>query len=254
MKTYTNIIFKHFIFWIIALFIWSIMREFGLEANTGYENLQVSENIRISIALGIVAGILFGSLEYVYDKYIFKNLSFSKALLINIASYLVIIFIILIVGIRMYYRITDRTFYFHDFLNNLREKNAILFICYLSFFGIFIRFMNEVNRKFGPGNLWRIIIGKYYRPKEEKRIFMFLDLKDSTPLAEKLGHIKYSQLIQDCFKDLAIVNKYDAEIYQYVGDEAVLTWKVKKGLKKEKCLKAFFSFKKRIYYRSLSSP
>ena len=34
------------------------------------------------------------------------------------------------------------------------------------------------------------------------KILMFLDLKDSTKIAEELGHIEYSKFIQDCFIDL----------------------------------------------------
>lgn len=88
-----------------------------------------------------------------------------------------------------------------------------------------INFMMEVNKKFGPGNLWNLFIGKYHQPVVEERIFMFLDLKDSTTHAEKLGHIKYSQLIQTCFLYLNdLITKCGGQIYQYVGDEAVLTW------------------------------
>ena len=35
----------------------------------------------------------------------------------------------------------------------------------------------------------------------------------------------------------------NTEIYQYVGDEAVLTWPVEKGLKDQNCLRAFYNFK-----------
>ncbi|MHA1992727.1 MAG: hypothetical protein ACW98A_17360 [Candidatus Hodarchaeales archaeon] len=62
------------------------------------------------------------------------------------------------------------------------------------------------------------ILGKYHHPKEEKRTFMFMDLKSSTTYAEKLGHIEYNKLIQDCFFDLTdVVAENNANIYQYVG-------------------------------------
>ncbi|MEM1321079.1 MAG: hypothetical protein AAGG75_12570 [Bacteroidota bacterium] len=56
-----------------------------------------------------------------------------------------------------------------------------------------------ITDKFGRGVFLKLLIGRYKNPKEEWRIFMFLDLKSSTALAEQLGHFKYSQLIQDCF-------------------------------------------------------
>ena len=38
-----------------------------------------------------------------------------------------------------------------------------------------------------------------------KRIFMFIDMKDSTTHAEQLGHVKFTHLIQDCFRDFGII-------------------------------------------------
>ena len=68
-------------------------------------------------------------------------------------------------------------------------------------------------------------------------------------MAERLGHLQYSQMIQDCFNDLAVVSKSRAQIHQYVGDEAVLTWPSSEGIKNQNCIKAFFDFKERINSR-----
>lgn len=104
-------------------------------------------------------------------------------------------------------------------------------------------FLMEVNKKFGPGNLWNMIIGKYQKPQIEEKIFMFLDLRNSTRIAEELGHKLYSRLLKRCFHDLTdIILKYEAEVYQYVGDEVVLTWQRKVDLKNGNCIKAFFAF------------
>jgi len=105
-----------------------------------------------------------------------------------------------------------------------------------------LNFLRLVSLKFGPGNLWKMLIGSFHHPKEENRIFMFLDLKSSTTIAEKLGHIKYSRLIQDCFTDLYIVEQNEAEVYQYLGDEAILSWDVSSGIKDNNCLEAYFNF------------
>ena len=97
-----------------------------------------------------------------------------------------------------------------------------------------------------------MLTGKFYRPREEERIFMFIDLQDSTPIAEKLGHIEFSNLLKDCFYDFAIVDDYRAEIYQYVGDEVVISWPLNQGFKNDNFLKAFFAFdgllSKRVEY------
>ena len=52
---------------------------------------------------------------------------------------------------------------------------------------IFTQLYIEINDKYSPGVFWDIVLGKYARPVVERRIVMFLDLKDSTPLAEKKG-------------------------------------------------------------------
>jgi adenylate cyclase len=49
---------------------------------------------------------------------------------------------------------------------------------------------------------------------------MFLDLKDSTTHAERLGHFQFGNLIQDCFIDMTVVSNFGAQFYQYIGDES----------------------------------
>ena len=107
-----------------------------------------------------------------------------------------------------------------------------------------------INMMLGAGNLWRMITGRFYTPRVEEKIFMFLDLRSSTTIAEKLGHITYSKLLQDCFHDLAAVHNYKAEIYQYVGDEAVLAWNAKDGQVQNNCLQAFYAFQDVIHERA----
>jgi adenylate cyclase len=115
-------------------------------------------------------------------------------------------------------------------------------------------FILQISEKLGQGVLVNYLLGKYHRPREEVRIFMFLDLKSSTSFAEQLGHIRYSLLIQDCFYDLTeVVTKHEAQIYQYVGDEIVLTWKMEQGLKNRNCLNTYFDYdqvlkRKKEYY------
>ena len=89
--------------------------------------------------------------------------------------------------------------------------------------------------------LWKFITGKYYHPREEERIFMFLDLKSSTTIAEKIGNKKFFDLLREVFNDTTQpIIDCQGEIYQYVGDEIVITWPVDKGLEENNCLLCFF--------------
>ncbi len=83
----------------------------------------------------------------------------------------------------------------------------------------------EINHKYSQGVFFNIIMGRYLQPKEEKRIIMFIDLKNSTPIAEKLGHKEYFRFIRDVIYCMAAgIAEYDGRVYQYVGDEIVAWW------------------------------
>jgi adenylate cyclase len=108
-----------------------------------------------------------------------------------------------------------------------------------------------VGRKLGPGVAWNWIRGYYHQPREEDRIFLFLDLRGSTTLAESMGDLAYSAMIRDCFADLtdpALENR--AQISHYVGDEAVITWPTAEGLVDARCLRLYFDFRDRLRERN----
>ena len=83
----------------------------------------------------------------------------------------------------------------------------------------------EINENYSQGVFFNIIIGKYLKPREENRIIMFIDLKNSTPIAEKLGHKEYFKFIRDVIYCMSAgIAEYDGRVYQYVGDEIVAWW------------------------------
>lgn len=108
----------------------------------------------------------------------------------------------------------------------------------------------EINDKYSPGVFIDILRGKYVQPKVEKRIVMFMDLKDSTPIAERLGHEKYFLFIRDFihYVSLALIEK-NGIIYQYVGDEIVVSWTDSKQNIKN-CLSAVILANKNIQKQS----
>ena len=112
-------------------------------------------------------------------------------------------------------------------------------------------FLMEVRRKVGPGNLWALLTGRYHRPREENRVFLFMDLKNSTGIAEELGHSSYSQFLRECFHDMTeFVLRYGGRIYQYVGDEVVLSWLGKDPEASRWALETYFAFQERLTHRA----
>lgn len=132
---------------------------------------------------------------------------------------------------------------FQHYVGTFLQARVIMMIVYWGIACILALFILQINEKFGQGVLINFLLGRYHQPREDQRIFMFMDLKSSTTYGEKLGHIRYSQLIQDCFYDLTdIVLAHGAQIYQYVGDEVVLSWDVDTGINRGNCLKTFFAY------------
>lgn len=94
----------------------------------------------------------------------------------------------------------------------------------------------------GPGVLWRYLTGRYHRPRSERRIFLFIDLDDATTHAERLGPERYFDLLNAYFDAMTRpIEEARAEVYQYVGDQIVLTWPFAQGAREGRCLKLPFA-------------
>ncbi|EAR01154.1 adenylate/guanylate cyclase domain-containing protein [Maribacter sp. HTCC2170] len=254
-----RLLWKPLLFWSIGIGLFGIFRYYGIDDNEGIllsgnlAETHISKIVLHHVFTGFSIGILYAVIDFVFDKYGPKKLSLGLRLVIETFVYFTATIVIFTLVLEIFSNVgevnidhgkgwwrTNKTFW-----------TVLLYIVLLSLVFSFIEIASE---KFGKGVFLKMLLGKYKNPKEEKRIFMFLDLKSSTAIAEELGHFKYSQLIQDCFYDLnEVVPKYDAEIYQYVGDEAVLSWPYKKGLVNNNCVGLFFDFRrqklaKRDYY------
>jgi len=119
-------------------------------------------------------------------------------------------------------------------------------------FTIFIltQLLIEINEKYSPGVFIDILTGKYINPKIENRIVMFLDLKDSTPIAEQLGHKRYFRFIRDFIYSVSVaLLESGGNIYQYVGDEIVVSWKLTTK-NKLRCMQAVIAARRSIQKRS----
>jgi adenylate cyclase len=109
----------------------------------------------------------------------------------------------------------------------------------------------EINEKYSPGVFIDILLGKYVVPKTENRIVAFIDLNDSTAIAEKLGHTQYFKFIREFIYQVSnALIEYGGRIYQYVGDEIVVSWMYNKK-NTRRCLRAMIEARKNIQKESL---
>ena len=85
----------------------------------------------------------------------------------------------------------------------------------------------EIGHLLGFGTVASLLSGRYARPRREQRAFLLIDMKGSTGLAERLGPVRFLDLLNDFFRDVADgALECGAEIHKYVGDEAILTWRL----------------------------
>ena len=125
----------------------------------------------------------------------------------------------------------------------ISSETFLSIFIYLFVFSILLNILRTVSEHLGPEAFWAALVGKYNSPLEEDRTFIFLDLEASTTIAEKLGHAQYSLFIKDCFQILTeYIYQYDAALYQFVGDEAVLSWKTSTAIKTLDPLHLYFDF------------
>ena len=220
----------------------------GFKSEIGGEHYSFLHNLIIAILATAIGAALLGSLEVLYLGKLLRKKPFGMTLLIKTIIYLMfMIFFISIAMLYIYSTDINKSLFsgevFQLYVNFLFSANVLMKLVYWSIACLSALFILQVNDKFGQGVLLSFLLGKYHQPKEEDRIFMFMDLKSSTTYAERLGHIKYSQFIQDCFFDITdVITKYDAKIYQYVGDEVILSWDIKDGIEHGHCVNTFFAY------------
>jgi adenylate cyclase len=213
------------------------------DAGSGYEYLKLLPGTIIGISIGFII-ITFEKSLRILDGYSFLGSMIIKALIYSISILLFLLFFVV-----MFTKILGHLSYQEAFNKYINDRLFEDFIFSLGA-SIFLILFLEISSLLSSSFFYNYFTGKYHRPIQEERIFMFVDVKSSTTLAEQLGDILYSKLLQDLFNDFTdAILASRAEIYQYAGDEIILTWKTATGLKDERCLYCFYLLKQCISNR-----
>lgn len=245
-RTRLKVIRDYIVGWTFSFLFLAIVRGVGTE-ELGNLKFDFSDSMIMSATLGPIVGLISGIAQVWMEEKLYRRIPIGRLLLLRTLYGLVFIVSLILIAYATYQLFFGTTVSLQVFAFD-RGSGAIYF--YVLSTDLAMSMIRQVNLMLGEGNLSKVLRGQFYHPREEQRIFMFLDLQSSTQLAEKLGHIKYSSFIQDCFNDLGVVIENEAEIYQYVGDEAVLTWPYLRGLKNGNAIEAFFRFKRQLALKS----
>ncbi|HUM17891.1 MAG TPA: adenylate/guanylate cyclase domain-containing protein [Candidatus Nitrosotalea sp.] len=220
---------------------------FAACAITPVFNILTSRASRAEVIQGLVDAILIsvlvgGYMIFVRDawaRFWFQRLGFRTDLALSSAIVLALFLVGRAVG-QVATSLDPRRF-----VASFGDAHLIYYA--LPFFAVVavtIQFLLQMNRLIGANVLGYFVAGVYHRPKAEERIFLFVDLVGSTQLAERLGSARYFDLLRRFVDDLTEpVLETGGEIYQYAGDEVVITWPMEAGLRAAGCVRCFFGIR-----------
>jgi adenylate cyclase len=255
LKTRRNIkrVIPFGVLWFVFSLLYAVM-EYGIIGHLDhYPSTGVSydfaRNITIVPIAGLTVGILTGILEIGYFSNWFIKECFAKKIVFKSLIYLVIVVIFLLAITLINTLYTDNGTTNGSLLSPawafFTDYAVIGVMLYMATVIVITQFYAEFSQSIGAETLSNFFLGKYHHPVEEERIFMFLDMKSSTTIAEKLGHVRYFEMLRAYFFDLSgAVIDYAGTIYQYAGDEMIISWKLKDGIKNNNSIGCFFAMKR----------
>ncbi len=240
------------VIWLVfaSLFLWVEYAAIGDLENTPESAIKIDSGILVFALIGITCiGLFVGFVEVLFLKRLFEKKSFSIKIVSKFIIYALFFFALIFImyPIAASFELDTSIFdprvwnkYFNFFFSLTHLSTAVQLTVSL----LASLFYAEISENLGQNVLLNFFTGKYHRPVSETRIFMFADMKSSTTIAENLEHIKYFNLLQSYYYDFtnAIIKNY-GEVYQYIGDEIVISWKLKSGLRNNNCVHCFFDMK-----------
>ena len=232
--------------WVIALNLLMLFRFFG--------HSEFVPNWKLELIGATTSGIVVGVIFSLIDNYVNQTKIKLKSFGFNVAIKSLVFFVSIMFAITV-------TVFTVEFIKGnasiqkaiaalfkaFISKETILYTFYAVIMSILFYYHRQVSKKIGARILMNLLLGRYHKPKQEKRIFMFLDLTSATTIAEKLGAYKYSLFLKDFFFDVdeAIIETKGTAI-QFVGDEIIIVWDPVEGIENTNCIKLFFLVERKI--------
>ncbi|MBT8178195.1 MAG: adenylate/guanylate cyclase domain-containing protein [Eudoraea sp.] len=239
--------------------IWLLVGWFDLltdAAATGNKNINPAVEITLTPTVFIfaslavtVVGLSIGALEVYALKDLFSKHSFTRKLFYKFGFYTFFLFLVIVLtyplaaSLELNRSPVDPAVWqkFYSFLLSGSFLSTMISLAFSTFLSLFYA---GISDNLGHNVLLNFFTGKYHKPVEENRIFMFLDMKSSTAIAERLGHIRYFEFLREYYNDLSdAIVEHLGQVYQYVGDEIVISWEIEEGLSDFNCIRCFFKMK-----------
>lgn len=242
---------KHIILTLIAVFSTNVYFLMWLLIDSGVTKDFITEDVSFYEFLGITNGalLIISMFAITYkklgDTLIKRGYSNSFRFVFKLLLSIVVFVISNTILFGIHFNIKQAISPFQSTMDIVTSSSFTALVVFFGFTSILMFFISNLERRSGNiSTLFSQSMGEIIKPSLTERGFMFIDLNDATSLAEKLGSEKYAYLLRDCFRMLsALVALSNFEIYQYVGDEAVITWKAGHKNSDIKALQLFTDYK-----------
>jgi adenylate cyclase len=203
---------------------------FGLSQNSGTPALALA----VGMSIGALIACVLTAFELILVPRMLgrgpSRMSFTKVLLMRTGVYAVVIVATLLLVPWLVMGVKP-----------LEDPTLPVSIAFSFGASLIANFTVSITRLIGPRVLGNFLTGRYHHPREERLILMFLDLTSSTTLAERLGNVRFHELLAEVFDRLSeAVTDSGGDVYEYVGDEMVATWPVRDPAHNARALTCFF--------------
>lgn len=214
------------------------------------------DSLIINCIATAIMGIAQGTIEVFFLRTLFFTKSFRKKIFLKSLIYATFIVLFVLCLNSVYNSILQKVslqsneiLYMNvKFISSFSFWSTIAFV--LSIVTVCLLF-SEISDFIGQTVLNNFFAGRYHTPKTEDRIFMLLDMKNSTAIAENLGHTLFFKLLNTYYADMTdSILETGGSIYQYAGDGLIITWSLKKGIQRNNCIKCFFGIKEKLKKQS----
>jgi hypothetical protein len=148
----------------------------------------------------MIAGTISGlEIFFIHDRYggAFRRLPFLLFLGLRVAAHTSLVVVMLAVNARIGMWLGES--FAIDMLQPRQLVRNTVFS--LVMFTVAL-FTGQMRSLIGGRALTNVLLGRYYRPRHEERLFILLDVKGSTPLSVRLGDKQFHELLSAVFFDV----------------------------------------------------
>jgi len=192
-------------------------------------------------------GVLVGWIELVLFRKLFTDISLPVSLIGKVVFYYVgtiLLSLVFSIPIEVY---IERNKTISQVLSEISDLDNLLnMIKIIPVIMVMVLYL-QIETLVGKGMFSKYLGGAYYQPAVQERVFMFVDMMDSTALAERFGDRVYYRFLNKFIRNMSrAIYESGGEIYKYMGDEVIVSWRVRKRTKVDKMIATVFNIYQQI--------